>query len=787
MKVPGLQEFVQKYNPGKLPINWHHKLFYDILENKVVMKNNKLTMNEFTLDGKVVKPETKKAVPTRINKNIITLAPRFHAKSQCFTINYPLWEIYRNPNIRIMIVSANEEIALSFNRAIMNHLENNQKLIEDFEYLVPQFQDKKKWGEKAIIVKRETMEKDPTVVAVGVGGKIISRRADIIIIDDLIDMDSARTKSSRNKTREWFENVLIPILEDDGRLIIAGTAWYRGDIYDTLWQESEFDIRMKLKGLIYDARYERDKQVRYIPYNILEWPYAQKAQDIFADDLLNRYQLYTALKKGTLWPDKWDFPKLMAKKRGGNMSMSSFLRQYLNEPTSEEEKVFKDTYLKKALDRGSQKSLLTNYDNMKPDFKNGFGHLIIAIGLDLAISKKSTADESAIAVWGLTEKRDRVLLWLDHGRWSPDETKQRVLDAYYNFKPVKVRVESVAFQDMMRQELGLDIPVEGFHTTSTKKFNEETGLAHISMLLEQERVVIPGSRGNKDYYNKVKQLLNDMGTYSYDQHAGDMLMASWFALDVLKDFDKKLRDNRGFFATPSLVEQMKHVRAAHRVVLLGYQPPVFKLAYNSLLYIFREVRLKQPFIEGNEPFMIMATRYDRSVAYIFQKETNQIVGKIEGDISSILFATLLEKAGRFFNNAQIVVDKFREGSAILLELSNRNYPNLLTMQPGDDNLPTYEEGFEINEKTLPLAIDYFRNMVDGLHIEIPDEQLVKEMGELISVEGSTLTMSFGEGQRIKTVATALWLLDNYENMEKQPEPSKRKKRIMQPRYRVFRR
>ena len=776
-EIPDLTEFVEEYLPSKLPLNWHHKLFYDLLTSKIIQKpDGKLYFNK----------------GDKINQDILLLAPRFHAKSQCISINYALWQIYKNPNIRIMIVSANEEIAISFNRAIMNNLENNHKLIEKFGYMVPQFQDKKKWGEKALIIKRDSMEKDPTVVGLGVGGKLISRRADIVIIDDLVDLESARTKSARLKVKEWFDNVLVPILEDNGKIIVAGTSWYDGDIYDLLWQESEFDIRLKLKALMYDGKYERTdgKEVRYIPYKLLEYPKAQKAQDIFSDEIIHHYRLYTKLKGGVMWPEKWSFENLMRKKRKSNMSMASFNRQYLNEPMSEEEQVFKDTDIKRAILSGTNKYLVPDWDNSNPDRYLGYGHMIIAVGVDLAISKKKKSDKSAIAVWGLTDKRMRVPLYLEQGRWSPDETIQKVNEIYDRYHPVKIKVENIAFQDMLLQSLQKDdIPVEGFATTSTKKFNEETGLAHVASLIEQDKLLLPSSRKNNEYYNRVRELIGQMSVYTYDQHAGDMLMASWFALDVLRDFDKKLRDNRGYFSTVALVEQMKKVRASSRVFLLGYKPPVFRIAYNSLLYIFRPVAVGTPFIQTDEPFMIFITRHHRSIAYIIQKQTNEIVGKIEGDISVLLFASLIEKAGYFFNNALLVIDRNGEGDALLLEMSKRDYRNVLVTQPDKEGLPVIDEGYTISGQNLPLAVDYFKNMVDGLHIDIPDEQLVKEMGELIAVEGDKLTMSFGEGQRIKTMASALWLLDNYENTEKIQLTIKKRRptQPMQPRYRVFRR
>lgn len=784
-KVPDLQQFVEKYLPDRLPMNWHHKLFYDILSNKVVQQDDGLLyLNK---------------EPERTNKEIVDVAPRFHAKSQSFTRNYPLWEIYRNPNVRIIIVSANEDIAVSFNRAIINQLENNQSLIDDFGFLVPEYP--KRWGEKAMIVQRPSMEKDPTIAAIGLGGKMISKRADIIIADDIIDLESARTPRMRIKTLEWWENVLLPILEDNGRVIVAGTIWYKGDIYDTLLSNTEYDIRVKLKALVYHDGYFRDRKDTsggnklFLPYNLHEFPQAMRVQDLLSEELVLRYKLWTNLQNGTLWPEKWSFAKLMEKR--SKMSSAAFQRQYLNEPMSEEEKLFKEQYVKEATDKGGAKTLVPDWDNMKPTYEQ-WGHLVIAVGVDLAISKRNTADKTAIAVWGLTDRRERVLLYIDSGRWSPEETKQRVLEIYYAFKPVKIRVENVAFQDMLRQELeNDDLPIEGFHTTGTKKYSEETGLAHIAMLLEQGKIIIPGGMQNKEYYKRVMSLLYQMSVYTDDQHAGDELMASWFAIGVLKEFDAKLKDNKGFFANNALVEHLKNITASRKIVLLGTNPPVFRFANNSLLHIFRPVegsfsndfaQAAKPFFTKDEHFMVFATRAERSVAYILEKKTTEIVGKIEGNLTALAWVSLLEKTGRFFNNAQIVHDRNNEGQAIYQELQKRNYPNLVVMQPDKDGFAVPDEGIVISASNLPLAVDYFKGLVDGIHIKIPDDALLNEMAELISVEEDKLVTSFGSGQRIKTVAMGIWLLDNYEtkskNMYNDEERPKKKKFLKVP-YRVF--
>ena len=469
------------------------------------------------------------------------------------------------------------------------------------------------------------------------------------------------------------------------------------------------------------------------------------------------------------------------------MSEASFARQYLNEPVSEEQKFFKSRYLKDSLERGRSKSLLPRWDNSNPDplYSDMYGHLIVGIGLDLAISKKTTSDYTGIAVWGLNEHRDRVLLYLDYGRWSPQETISKVLELFHAFHPAKIRVENVAFQDMLRQELANeDIPVEGFHTTGPRKYDEETGIMHLATLAEQGRMIIPGAKTNKDYYERVRRLLYEMSVYSPDTHAGDLLMASWFACGVLSEFDKQIAENRGFFSTNSLVEQRKSLRASQRVVLLGYNPPFFKLSHQSVVYVYRPVEAESIFIEPEEKFMIVTTREQRSCGYIFNKSTSEIVAKLEGDLTALNWTSLLERAGYFFNKAQLVIDRNGEGDGIYQELMRRNYPKLLVKQPDEDGHMIMKEGVYINESTLPIATDYFKQAFDGLHIKIPDDLLLQEMSELIKVEGNKLVSSYGTGQRIKTVAYGFWLLDKYETDEKTMYNGKKKKNIRKKELRV---
>ena len=64
------------------------------------------------------------------NEQMILSPPR-HGKTDLLT-HFAVWQICKNPNVRIMWVGGNEEIAKNAVGSVLDHLEHNQKLIEDF-------------------------------------------------------------------------------------------------------------------------------------------------------------------------------------------------------------------------------------------------------------------------------------------------------------------------------------------------------------------------------------------------------------------------------------------------------------------------------------------------------------------------------------------------------------------------------------------------------------------------------------------------------------------------------
>lgn len=135
----------------------------------------------------------------------ITIPPR-HLKSICVTIAYTAWAMGRNPALKIMTVSYSEELA-------RQHATAFRTIVESAWYrdLFPAFQ----------IASARTNEVRTTQhgfrFAGSVGGAILGRGADLIIIDDPIKAQAALSAVERRKVKDFYDNTLYTRLNDKAR------------------------------------------------------------------------------------------------------------------------------------------------------------------------------------------------------------------------------------------------------------------------------------------------------------------------------------------------------------------------------------------------------------------------------------------------------------------------------------------------------------------------------------------------------------------------------------------
>ncbi len=134
-----------------------------------------------------------------------------------------------DPDARVLIVSNTHSQACAFMREIKARLEA--------PLITALFGNQRgpKWAENEIIVapcSRRT--KEATITALGVEGAIISRHFDLVILDDVVDQENARTETQRERLREWYYVTLMPTLVPGGELRIVGTRYHLRDLYGTL-------------------------------------------------------------------------------------------------------------------------------------------------------------------------------------------------------------------------------------------------------------------------------------------------------------------------------------------------------------------------------------------------------------------------------------------------------------------------------------------------------------------------------------------------------------------------
>ncbi len=120
--------------------------------------------------------------------------PRDHGKSTqvCGRI---LWELGRNPALRVKIVCATEAVAAERSRFLRHAIANNRRVWEVFPHLTPG----EPWAADAFTVERPAEVIGPSVAAFGIGCGSTGTRADLLICDDVVDVRSLHSKAERDR------------------------------------------------------------------------------------------------------------------------------------------------------------------------------------------------------------------------------------------------------------------------------------------------------------------------------------------------------------------------------------------------------------------------------------------------------------------------------------------------------------------------------------------------------------------------------------------------------------
>jgi hypothetical protein len=163
------------------------------------------------------------------------------------TAAFVLWLLYRDPDLKIMVVSASKVRADEFSTFCL-------RLIQEVPFLAHLAPGKDQRSSKITFdVGPAKTSKDPSVKSVGITGQITGSRADVVIPDDVEVPGNSMTQNQRDKLTELVKE-FDAVLKPEGRIIYLGTPQTEQSLYLTLAQRG-YEVR------IWPARYPEPKRL----------------------------------------------------------------------------------------------------------------------------------------------------------------------------------------------------------------------------------------------------------------------------------------------------------------------------------------------------------------------------------------------------------------------------------------------------------------------------------------------------------------------------------------------
>jgi len=157
------------------------------------------------------------------------------------TAAYVLWRLYRNPQERILVVSATEDHAVDFSTFVL-------KLIDTIPILSHLKPPADRRSKMSFDVGPAEPAKAPSVKSVGVFGQLQGPRATLIVADDIETLGNAETPGKRRKLARViseFDSIIVP----GGEVVFLGTPQYEASVYNALYAK-----KTPQGGRLYDCR-----------------------------------------------------------------------------------------------------------------------------------------------------------------------------------------------------------------------------------------------------------------------------------------------------------------------------------------------------------------------------------------------------------------------------------------------------------------------------------------------------------------------------------------------------
>jgi predicted phage terminase large subunit-like protein len=376
---------------------------------------------------------------------IINMPPR-HTKSEFASYLLPAWFLGNFPQKKIIQTSHTAELAVGFGRKVRN-LVDSDVYKDIFPELGLQV-DSKAAG-------RWATNQGGDYFAIGVGGAVTGKGADLLIIDDPHSEQEATLAEINpevyDKTYEWYTSGPRQRLQPGGAIVIVMTRWSKKD----------------LTGQVIKAAAQRSGE----DWEVIEFP--------------------AILDSGRpLWPEFWSKIELEALKN--ELPNGKWMAQYMQQPTSDVSAIIKREWWK----------IWEDEDPPHCDF--------LIQSWDTAFTKSERSDFSACTTWGVFYKPDDtglsqaniILLNCFKKRMEFPELKKRAMEEYQDWEPDALIVEAKASGAPLVFELrAMGIPVQEY--TPTRGNDKIARLNAVADIFASGRVWVPNTHWAEELVEEV--------------------------------------------------------------------------------------------------------------------------------------------------------------------------------------------------------------------------------------------------------------------------------------------
>ena len=167
-----------------------------------------------------------------IDRLMLFLPPR-HGKSLFASTLFPAWYLGRHPERSIITASYGAELAGDFGRRVRTFVSSDlHRAIFPSSCI----------ADDNAAVHRFGLSRGGNYYAVGVGGPITGRGADLLLIDDpLKGSEDAYSVTARRSLQTWFESVAYTRLQPGAAIVLIQTRWHQDDLAGWLLKEHAAD------------------------------------------------------------------------------------------------------------------------------------------------------------------------------------------------------------------------------------------------------------------------------------------------------------------------------------------------------------------------------------------------------------------------------------------------------------------------------------------------------------------------------------------------------------------